>query len=180
MAKVGLYAGSFDPIHYGHLAVISDALSLFDKVVVAVTFNTAKQDRLFSLHERIQAIEESVASVIGKNANVEVIQNTSLLTAELAYRRGITHLIRGIRNSADVESELSQAITNREIVSKLSIIDRNFQSLLTVIIPTRAPFTHISSTAVRTFVQYKQLDLINDYVPPVVRFLIEKKHADQR
>ena len=40
---IALYAGSFDPITNGHLDIIDTASKMFDKVIVAVAYNSDKQ-----------------------------------------------------------------------------------------------------------------------------------------
>ncbi|MDQ3519461.1 MAG: adenylyltransferase/cytidyltransferase family protein [Gemmatimonadota bacterium] len=57
MAKIALYAGSFDPITRGHEDVIRRSLSFVDTLVVAVATNVAKQP-LFLLDDRMRFIRE--------------------------------------------------------------------------------------------------------------------------
>ncbi|HUA96544.1 MAG TPA: adenylyltransferase/cytidyltransferase family protein, partial [Acidimicrobiales bacterium] len=59
--RVALLPGSFDPFHNGHLEVVERASRLFDEVVVAVVRNPQKSAPLFSLEERREMLEESVA-----------------------------------------------------------------------------------------------------------------------
>lgn len=40
--KTALYAGSFDPFTNGHLEVVEKALKIFDKIVILVAINNAK------------------------------------------------------------------------------------------------------------------------------------------
>ena len=54
--RVVVYPGTFDPITMGHLDIISRALELFDRVIVAVARHPSKKP-LFSLEERLQMIE---------------------------------------------------------------------------------------------------------------------------
>ena len=55
--SIAVYPGTFDPITMGHLDIINRALTLFDKVIVAVGENISKKP-LFSLPERLQMIRE--------------------------------------------------------------------------------------------------------------------------
>jgi len=54
--RVGLYPGTFDPIHLGHVDIIRRAASLVDKLVIGVAINSGKGP-LFTLDERLAAIE---------------------------------------------------------------------------------------------------------------------------
>ena len=55
MAKIGMYPGSFDPITKGHMNILDKALKIFDKVVIAVVKNSAKNTFL-TLQERTELI----------------------------------------------------------------------------------------------------------------------------
>jgi pantetheine-phosphate adenylyltransferase len=65
---VVLYPGSFDPIHNGHVEIVETASRLFDRVVVAAMRNPSKGEPLFSLENRQDLIEASLAHL----DNVEV------------------------------------------------------------------------------------------------------------
>ena len=53
--KIGIYPGSFDPFTNGHNDILSRSLKIFDKVIIAVVKNSAK-NYLFSLEDRIQMV----------------------------------------------------------------------------------------------------------------------------
>ncbi len=82
MQRVGLYPGTFDPAHNGHLDVISRAVKLVDKLVVAVAGNPGKNP-LFSLEERVEILQEETREC-GKIAEIVVIPYHSMLTIQLA------------------------------------------------------------------------------------------------
>jgi pantetheine-phosphate adenylyltransferase len=89
-----LYPGSFDPIHNGHLEIIETAARLFDHVVVAAMRNPQKGEPLFTLDEREQMLEESVAHL----DNVTVTMFASLvvdLARELQMAQ-MNHKISGV------------------------------------------------------------------------------------
>ena len=48
--RIGVYAGSFDPITKGHFDVIKKSLKITDKLIVAV-MNNANKKCWFSLEE---------------------------------------------------------------------------------------------------------------------------------
>src|SRR5687768_266507 len=87
----GLYGGSFDPIHRGHMAVIEAAAARVDVLWVAVLGNPDKPSGLYSIPERVALIEAAVAHL----PNVQVTNDDRLLVA-LAERLGADVLVRGV------------------------------------------------------------------------------------
>ena len=59
---LALYAGSFDPITFGHLDVVRRSRRLFDRIVVGVGQNPDKSF-LFSLEERTAVAQALVAEM---------------------------------------------------------------------------------------------------------------------
>ena len=45
--RIAVCPGSFDPVTLGHLDIIERASNLFDKVIVLVSFNPAKNKAVF-------------------------------------------------------------------------------------------------------------------------------------
>ena len=103
-----LYPGSFDPIHNGHVEIVETAARLFDRVVVAAMRNPQKGEPLFSLEERQELIEASLAHL----GNVEVTMFSSLVV-DLATDVGAGFIVKGLRAVSDFESELQMAQMNR-------------------------------------------------------------------
>jgi pantetheine-phosphate adenylyltransferase len=106
---VAIYPGSFDPITNGHLDLIHRGARLFDRLIVAILRNEAKQP-LFSIEERTEMLNEVTAKV----PNVEVDSFNGLLV-EYASSKGATVLLRGIRAVSDYEYELKMALMNRRL-----------------------------------------------------------------
>ena len=107
---VVLYPGSFDPIHNGHVEIVETASRLFDRVVVAAMRNPQKGQTLFTLDERQELIESSLAHL----DNVEVTMFSSLVV-DLARQVGAHFIVKGLRAVSDFESELQMAQMNRSI-----------------------------------------------------------------
>lgn len=57
--RLGVYAGSFDPLTVGHLWMIEQGVALFDQLVVAVGINPEKR-YTFSLEDRLVMLRESL------------------------------------------------------------------------------------------------------------------------
>ncbi len=114
-----LYAGSFDPITYGHLDILQRATLLFEKVYVTVAVNTRKES-VFTADERITLIRECLQ---GKDwaGKVEVGQFTGLLV-DHAKTLGVNTLVRGVRQVSDFEYEFRMALMNRRLAPKLDTI----------------------------------------------------------
>ena len=111
-----IYPGSFDPITSGHLDLIRRGAKLFDRLIVAVLRNEAKQP-LFSASERTQMLLEAIS---GLN-NVEVDSFDGLLV-EYASQQGATVLLRGIRAVSDYEYELQMALMNRRLQPEIETV----------------------------------------------------------
>ena len=114
--KIAIYPGSFDPVTNGHLDVINRGRHIFDKVVVAVARNAAK-DPLFTSQERVELIKENVKD----RPNIEVIAFDGLIV-DLAEQLNAVALIRGLRAVSDFEHEFQMAQMNRHLDDKIETI----------------------------------------------------------
>ena len=95
--KIAIYPGSFDPVTKGHLDILKTATELFDKVIIAVAHNSAKQGFL-PVEKRVELICESVKNL--PNVEVDAFEG---LTINYAKQKGATILIRGLRAVSDFE-----------------------------------------------------------------------------
>ena len=138
MKHVALFPGSFDPFTAGHLTILRRALTMFDEVVVAVGINQDKPG-FFSMEKRLDIIRQATEGMDG----VSVIQYGSL-TVDACRQMGIHHIVRGVRNMIDFETERSIADANRRLAPEIE----------TIIIPTAQEFAHISSSAVRDLLRH--------------------------
>ena len=138
MKRTALFPGSFDPFTAGHLNILRRALTMFDEVVVAVSINQDKRG-FFDMPKRLQIINQATSGIPG----VSVIQYDSL-TIDLCRKLGIKHIVRGVRNMIDFETERSIADANRRLAPDIE----------TIIIPTAQEFAHISSSAVRDILKH--------------------------
>ena len=138
MKRVALFPGSFDPFTAGHLNILKRALTMFDEVVVAVGINIDKRG-FFSNEKKLEIIRQATAGLEG----VSVIEYSNL-TIDTCRERGIHHIVRGVRNMIDFETERSIADANRKLAPEVE----------TIIIPTAQEYAHISSTAVRDLLKH--------------------------
>lgn len=114
--KIGIYPGSFDPVTNGHIDVLNRARRIFDKVVVAVARNAAKEP-LFTSEERVQLIQENMVD----RPNISVIAFDGLIV-DLARELKAVALIRGLRAVSDFEHEFQMAQMNRHLDEKIETI----------------------------------------------------------
>ena len=137
--RTALFPGSFDPFTAGHLNILMRALTMFDEVVVAVGINIDKRG-FFSTEKRLEIIRQATSGLKG----VRIISYDNL-TVDTCRELGIRHIVRGVRNMIDFETERSIADANR-------VLDPDIE---TIIIPTAQEFAHISSTAVRDIIKHQ-------------------------
>ena len=109
-SRLAMFPGTFDPLTNGHLDVIRRGCALFDELVVAVGDNPEKKAML-SQHQRVEIIRE-VLSAEGLAARVEAFSG---LTVDFARTVGADVILRGIRNSNDLQFEFQVALTNRVV-----------------------------------------------------------------
>ena len=139
MKRRALFPGSFDPFTAGHLNILKRALTMFDEVIVAVGINQDKRG-FFSMDQRIDIINQATADLDG----VSVLKYDNL-TIDICAELGVNHMVRGVRNMLDFETERTIADMNRRLAPDIE----------TIIIPIAQEFAHISSSAVRDLLKHK-------------------------
>lgn len=133
MGKKVICPGSFDPVTYGHIDIITRASKMFDEVVVGVLKNAAKTPS-FTTEERIELLKEATEGL----SNVEIVGFDGLL-ANYAKEQGITAIVKGLRAVSDFEYEFQQALTNKKLNPNLE----------TVFLTCNAEFMYLSSSMVK-------------------------------
>lgn len=131
--SVVLYPGSFDPIHYGHLDVISQAAELFGSVVVAVMHNPQKPSGALSTSERVRIAQEACSQLA--NVRVEAFAG---LAVDAAKTVGALCIVKGLRTPGDFEVEQQMAHTNFAVAG-----------VRTVYVPCQPGLSHVSSRFIR-------------------------------
>jgi len=107
---LGVYAGSFDPLTIGHLWMIEQGTTLFDRLIVAVGVNPDKK-YTFSVEERLVMLRESTKKF--QNVSVAAFSNRYLI--HYAQEIGATHILRGIRTESDYEFERTMRNINGDL-----------------------------------------------------------------
>ncbi len=115
--KIAVYPGSFDPITMGHLDIINRAKNLFDRIIIAIAINPAKNP-LFSLEERMDMIRKCFPA---DEDRIE-IDTVSGLLVDYAYTKGAKAIIRGLRAVSDFDYEFQLALMNRRIEREVETV----------------------------------------------------------
>ncbi len=115
------------------MEVIARATSLFDEVIVAVSTNYTKQPR-FEIEERIAMIQETVSSLQG----ISVVAMGDGLLADFCRRVGANSIVKGLRNSADLNYEMPMATMNRHLTG-----------VETVFLAADGRYSHLSSSLIK-------------------------------
>lgn len=148
--KIAVCPGSFDPITNGHLDIIARASRLFDKVIVCVLRNPAKQGT-FSVDMRLQMIQKACVGL----DNVEVDSFDGLLV-DYAYSKGACAIVKGLRAVSDFEYELQMAMANKKLNPLIE----------TVYLNTDGKYMFLSSSLVKQIAAFG--GDIDDFVPPQI------------
>ena len=116
MERIAVYAGSFCPFTKGHEDIVAKALSLFDKIIIAIGYNPDKKD-VFSEAER----QIWVKGIYQDNPKIEVLSYSGL-TVELCRRHKAQYLIRGVRNARDFDAEQELAEINKRLAPEIETV----------------------------------------------------------
>jgi pantetheine-phosphate adenylyltransferase len=152
LTKRAIYPGTFDPVHNGHLDLISRAAAIFDELIVGVyDHGLPSKSLLFSVEERVAMIE---ANINGRNS-ISVTPYGGL-TVEFARQVGAQVIVRGLRVFSDFEFEFRMALANQRLAPEIEVV--------TFI--TREEHTFLSGSTVREIASFN--GDISSMVPPNV------------
>jgi pantetheine-phosphate adenylyltransferase len=158
--RLGVYAGSFDPLTIGHLWMIQEGAGLFERLTVAVGVNPDKR-QTFSAEDRLDMIRESCQSF--RNLTVASFSNRYLI--DYAESIGATHILRGIRSAGDYEFERTMRNINGDLDP----------GICTVFLMPPRDIAEVSSSMVKGLIGPSGWrKIVQKYVPaPVYRRLLE-------
>jgi len=160
--KLGVYAGSFDPLTIGHLWMIEQGVHLFDRLVVAIGINPDKQ-YTFTLELRLGMLRDSTRRF--RNLLVTSFSNQFLIDYAQSLRA--THILRGIRSESDYEFERTMRNINGDLDS----------GICTVFLMPPRPIAEVSSSMVKGLVGPAGWQhIVRRYVPaPVYKHLLKHR-----
>jgi len=136
--KIAVFPGSFDPITLGHVDLIERIAPLFDKIIVAIGFNSTKSSGMFDLKER----QLFIANAFSSNPSIEIATYEGL-TIDFCKKVGAKTIIRGLRNTVDFEFEKSIAQMNKDLAPEIE----------TLFLFTTPAYSAINSSIVRDIIR---------------------------
>ena len=160
MARVGLYPGTFDPMHNGHLDILGRAVKLVDKLVIGVAINRDKGP-LFSLEERVDMVTRETAK-LAHIAEI-VVKPFENLSVQFARDVGAGVIVRGLRAVADFEFEFQMTAMNQQL-------DRNIETVFLMADPRHQA---VSSRLIKEIARLG--GDISQFVPPGIVARLQAK-----
>jgi pantetheine-phosphate adenylyltransferase len=155
--RVALFPASFDPLTNGHLDLITRALRIFDRVIVAVARNVSKTGT-FLPAERVEILEGVLADVPG--VTVEYFDG---LVVQHARNIGASAILRGLRAMSDFEYEFEMALMNKHMEPEVEI----------VFLASSQEYIYVSSSRLKELVRFGAS--VADFVPPLVEERLKQK-----
>ncbi len=152
MAKIAIFPGSFDPFTVGHEEIVRRAIPLFDKIIVAIGYNSSKLG-FFPVEQRLSWIEEVFA-----NEDSIIVDKYKGLTTDYCTKVNANYILRGLRTAADFEYERAIGQMNKMLNSGID----------TIFMLTKPEHSPISSTIVRDIIRHG--GDASKFVPKQIKF----------
>jgi len=154
---IAVYAGSFDPVTFGHLDLIERAGKIFDHLVIAIGVHPTRQ-ALFSFDERVELLRQ----VTQQFENIKIDSFDGLLI-HYCKKIGARVIVRGLRAATDFEYELQIAHANADLAPDID----------SIFLPTRTNYGFLSASLVREIASHG--GDVTRYAPPQVCAALKKK-----
>ena len=138
--RIAVCPGSFDPVTFGHLDIIRRASKLFDRVIVLVSVNAAKNPS-FTITERVQLIHKVVNDSSLDNVVVDICDG---LLADYVQNVNACAIIKGLRAVSDFEYEFQMALANKML----------YDGAETVFLTTSGENMYLSSSLVKQIASF--------------------------
>ncbi len=138
MIRIGLYAGSFDPLTFGHLHVIQAAARVCDRLVIGIGTHATKTP-LLDLAERTALVQAEAVEVAKSTGCKLVVQSFAGLTVDAARECKASIVVRGLRSGSDFDTEMELAGMNGRLAPEIQ----------TLFVPASPETRHITATLVR-------------------------------
>ena len=143
--------GSYDPVTFGHLDIITRAASIFERVVVGVVRDPHHKGTMFSVEERVGFLNEALAGY--DNVEVDVF---SELVVDFAQRWGAKTMVKGLRVISDFEWEFQMNHLNRTLAPDIE----------TLYVMASPQYSFVSSSGVKEIASFG--GKVDEFVPPNV------------
>ena len=159
--KTAICPGSYDPVTFGHIDIITRAASIFDRVVVGVVRDPQHKSTQFTIDERVAFLRDALADV--ENVEVDVF---SELVVEFARRWGARTMVKGLRVISDFEWEFQMNHLNRTLAPDIE----------TIYVMARPQFSFVSSSGVKEIARFG--GKIDEFVPEAVARRLRELYGD--
>lgn len=157
----GIYPGTFDPVHNGHLNLIERASRLLDRLIIGVyDHNRPIKSVLFPVSERIELIQSNITHL-----NNVMVLPYSTMTIDFARQMSAQVIVRGLRVFSDFEFEFRMALANQRLAPEIEVMT----------LMAREEHTFLSGTTVREIAQFG--GDISTMVPVNVHVALRAKYA---
>lgn len=164
MPRIALYPGSFDPVTNGHLDVVRHAVTLCDRLIVAIGIHAGKKP-LFATEERLKMVQDVFGPIAAKAGCAFDATTFDDLTVTAAQKHGATIMIRGLRDGTDLDYEMQLAGMNEAMAPEVH----------TVFVPASPAVRPITATLVRQIAGMG--GDVSAFVPPAVAAGLKAKFA---
>jgi pantetheine-phosphate adenylyltransferase len=158
-----IYPGTYDPVTFGHVDVITRAAGIFDRLVVGVVGEPRHKKPLFSLDERVEFLREALRDL--DNVEVEVF---SELVVDFARRWDAKVIVKGLRVISDFEWEFQMNQLNRTLAADVE----------TVYVMASPSVSFVSSSGVKEIASFG--GNVDELVPPAVAARFKVLYPDGR